>query len=235
MGRPVVDLIGKQFGNLVVLRQSSSISGRIRWECECSCGNITYSDSGNLKKGHKKSCGCLLKYNKGLPRNLLGQRFERLIVIEFSHIDTGGYYNWKCRCDCGNVVVVRGDSLTTNNTKSCGCLKVEKIRESKNTRQQNGNWRGGTSIEYPIEWNNKLREFIRDRDGRKCQFPKCSYYDGFGNQKLSVHHIDGDKSHCHPSNLISLCRNHHSFIENNNPRQWDEYFYSITQDYEYVR
>ena len=94
MGRPVVNLVGKRFGKLVVIEQSPSISGRIRWKCQCDCGNITYADSGNIKKGQKRSCGCLFKDNKGLPRNLLGQKFGRLLVVEFSHVDTKGCYNW---------------------------------------------------------------------------------------------------------------------------------------------
>lgn len=32
----------------------------IRWKCKCDCGNITTSTTGDLRRGHKKSCGCLL-------------------------------------------------------------------------------------------------------------------------------------------------------------------------------
>lgn len=30
---------------------------------------------------------------------------------------------WKCKCDCGNELVVSGNNLKGNNTKSCGCVK----------------------------------------------------------------------------------------------------------------
>ena len=33
---------------------------------------------------------------------------------------------WDCKCDCGNYVTVRGDTLTRRETKNCGCLKKEK-------------------------------------------------------------------------------------------------------------
>ena len=36
---------------------------------------------------------------------------------------------WKCQCSCGNIIEVRGSALTSGNTKSCGCLNREKIRE----------------------------------------------------------------------------------------------------------
>lgn len=54
-----VDLTGRQFGRLTVLRYAGSVNRKTRWECVCSCGvikNITYQ---NLMRGHTKSCGCL--------------------------------------------------------------------------------------------------------------------------------------------------------------------------------
>jgi hypothetical protein len=30
---------------------------------------------------------------------------------------------WECECSCGNKIIVRGESLKTGNTKSCGCVK----------------------------------------------------------------------------------------------------------------
>lgn len=32
---------------------------------------------------------------------------------------------WKCRCECGNIVSIRGADLRSGNTKSCGCVKSE--------------------------------------------------------------------------------------------------------------
>jgi hypothetical protein len=69
--------------------------------------------------------------------------------------------------------------------------------------KNNPNWQGGLSFEpYPEEFNDHLKELIRERDGRVCQF--CG--DGESKRKMDVHHIDYDKSNCSPSNLISLCR-----------------------------
>jgi len=61
--------------------------------------------------------------------NLLNQQFGRLLVIEGANNpgtrknDTAAY--WKCLCQCGKEVVIRGYSLTTGKTKSCGCLNKE--------------------------------------------------------------------------------------------------------------
>lgn len=63
--------------------------------------------------------------------DLTGKRFGKLVVLE----DTGrvervgsnkaGYVHfYKCQCDCGNTVIVRGGNLTSGNSMSCGCLKA---------------------------------------------------------------------------------------------------------------
>lgn len=53
--------------------------------------------------------------------DLTGVRFGRLEVV--SEVESvGKHKRWKCRCDCGNEVVVMGDHLKSGATKSCGCL-----------------------------------------------------------------------------------------------------------------
>lgn len=51
--------------------------------------------------------------------DLTGQTFGMLTVT--SESVTPG--QWQCRCKCGKQVYVRGASLRSGNTKSCGCLK----------------------------------------------------------------------------------------------------------------
>lgn len=55
----------------------------------------------------------------------IGQRFERLTVIERSEKDRFGNCTWRCMCDCGNETVVRASYLKSGTTKSCGCLIKE--------------------------------------------------------------------------------------------------------------
>ena len=70
--------------------------------------------------------------------DLTGQTINRLVVIREAGRDKGGRVLWLCRClgkngdDCGKEVVVRGDSLRSGHTKSCGCLKREQF-VSRNT------------------------------------------------------------------------------------------------------
>lgn len=51
-------------------------------------------------------------------KQLTGERFGKLTVLGPA-ADKG---TWNVRCDCGNEKVVKGASLRSGNTKSCGCL-----------------------------------------------------------------------------------------------------------------
>ena len=64
---PTVDLTGKTYSRLKVLRFGFRDEKRFYWECECSCGNMGYYRGDSLIDGTTKSCGCLPKENKG-PR-----------------------------------------------------------------------------------------------------------------------------------------------------------------------
>lgn len=97
-------------------------------------------------------------------RDLTGQRFGRLTVIE----DSGkrgkdGTIMWLCKCDCGNTKNVRTGNLISGNTKSCGCLQRELVSEQKTKLIPSGtvfgeltvikrigttNWKGNRSALY---------------------------------------------------------------------------------------
>lgn len=71
----------------------------------------------------------------GKMLDLVDKKFGRLTVQEYlgtkrsGNGHTSGY--WKCICDCGNVVEVATTSLTSGNTKSCGCYKLERVKTKK--------------------------------------------------------------------------------------------------------
>lgn len=68
--------------------------------------------------------------------NLVGKKYGRLTVTEFDHKEkrvssTGKscsyFYYWKCKCECGNEIVICSNNLkrTKNPTVSCGCFNKE--------------------------------------------------------------------------------------------------------------
>jgi len=59
-------------------------------------------------------------------KDLTGMKFGRLTVIERVE-NKGKRACWKCRCDCGNDVIVDASALNHNLTTSCGCQKRERI------------------------------------------------------------------------------------------------------------
>ena len=62
----------------------------------------------------------------GRKIDLTGQTFGKLTVLEEAQErNKSGSVCWICRCECGNIVVVSGDNLRRNHTKSCGCQKKE--------------------------------------------------------------------------------------------------------------
>ena len=67
----------------------------------------------------------------GSIRDLTGIRFERLVVQFREGTNAYGAAKWNCLCDCGNSVVTVGRALVLGRRKSCGCLRLEKVREKQ--------------------------------------------------------------------------------------------------------
>lgn len=73
--------------------------------------------------------------NKSI-KDLTGQKFGRLQVIEFSHLDKKQAF-WKCICDCEKdkpigertIHIKKSKYLLAGQTNSCGCLKREQLAE----------------------------------------------------------------------------------------------------------
>jgi hypothetical protein len=56
----LIDLKGKQFGRLTVIKRSENNSkGQARWVCQCVCGNTVVVAAADLKRGTVQSCKCL--------------------------------------------------------------------------------------------------------------------------------------------------------------------------------
>ena len=68
--------------------------------------------------------------------DLTGQRFGRLTVIKMvGNVKTKNGKSKSqclCECECGNIIKVPSNTLKSGNTKSCGCLKKEKIQQFEN-------------------------------------------------------------------------------------------------------
>lgn len=107
------DLTGLRFGKWKVL----GYTGDYKWKCQCDCGNIRDISRNNLVSGDSTSCGC--DSNKDKLKDLAGQRFGKLTVIEYNKDEK----KWLCQCDCGNTVYKRSWDLRNGKATTCGCIK----------------------------------------------------------------------------------------------------------------
>lgn len=57
----LIDLTGKKFGRLTVLRRVENHGERAFWRCKCDCGNEKDIAGSALRYGRSTSCGCLPK------------------------------------------------------------------------------------------------------------------------------------------------------------------------------
>lgn len=134
------DLTGQRFGKLVVIERAPSrpkSNGKYRtmWKCRCDCGREVEVAASKLKSGHTISCG-----RQGCKKNqhfedLTGMRFGRLLVQERAedYVRPSGNKDpqWKCICDCGNIVIKRSQYLKRSKSPSCGCWKSEITSQNK--------------------------------------------------------------------------------------------------------
>ena len=107
-----------------------------------------------------------------LANDLTGKKFGKLEVIGVH--DTGSrktYY--VCQCDCGNVKVVRADSLISGATKSCGCIKKE--QDKTNLTANHRHKMSGTRI-YET-WQDMKR---------RCYNKQNARYDRYGGRGIKV-------------------------------------------------
>ena len=102
--------------------------------------------------------------------DVLNKRFGRLSVIERVDNNKHGQARWRCRCDCGNEVIVTGYKLTSGHTRSCGCLKIESTGNQRRTH-------GDTGSRLYVCW-----QHMKNR----CNNPLDKYFCNYGGRGISV-------------------------------------------------
>ena len=123
MREKLENMIGRRYGLLKVI----SITKDRRCLCACDCGQQKIIYSANLKSGRTKSCGCLEKQNREKrKKNLKGQKFGQLLVLEETDKRIDGSIIWKCLCECGTVYEASSRNLLRGDVKSCGCMTKKK-------------------------------------------------------------------------------------------------------------
>lgn len=78
---------------------------------------------------------------RGVRKSLVGERFGKLVVKEYSGVDKFRNSMWKCECDCGRTIVEKGSlltngSITMGKVVSCGVCS-EKFSKEDITENEN--------------------------------------------------------------------------------------------------
>lgn len=181
------DLTGTKFGRWTVTGAAPNKGHRVYWQVVCDCGSVGDALAQNLSNGSSKSCGCIGKdpeFHAWKRRNLMGQRFGRLVIIgkspsTKSEISKKRHSTWKVRCDCGVEKAVATRLLVNGDITSCGCEQYSNRKkthgESKyNCTPEYRTWavikqrvkHSEGKIKISSEWGVSYEKFLEDM-GRK--------------------------------------------------------------------
>lgn len=150
--------IGDTFGRLTVkeARPYHKIYGgkkvsRMKWACECECGNHTEVATDLLKTGNTRSCGCLRKettkkrsfqgyeeiygiYWNNLKRGALSRNLEFDISIQYVW---EMFLNQKRKCKLTGLDIHFTQDILTS---PCGTASLDRIDSSKGYIRGNVQW-----------------------------------------------------------------------------------------------
>lgn len=185
-------LVGKVFGRLTVLKRGERPDGvkggDAYWECECQCGAHVVVMGKSLKAGKTQSCGCY-RHDRNV-KDLIGQTFGRLTVLEQAGLSDEGRQLWKCQCQCGNVCITNGRNLQDGSCQSCGCLssigeaEIEKLLQENDINYSKqytfpdlrGKRGGLLRFDFAIFENNQLKHLVEFQGEQHYEYTN-SFYD----------------------------------------------------------
>src|ERR1041385_2049134 len=125
--RTRLDIIGQHFSHLTVLSYSHTEKGNTYWICQCDCGKLITYSRYNLLTPFQKSCGCIPRARENTRKDITGQQFGQLSIIETWWVD--GIRFAKARCSCGTMWEGEAGHVTRGDTVSCGCWRRESKRK----------------------------------------------------------------------------------------------------------
>lgn len=139
-------------------------------------------------------------------KKLTNSRFNKLLVVSYSHSSKYGQTYWNCVCDCGNKKVVRRSHLISGSTVSCGCYNKQRASKwlksyansDKHKGHGNPQWKGENAS------HNSIHQWLN----RHYKKEICSYCN-IKNKKLDWALLKGKKHSHNRDNYTPLCRSCH--------------------------
>lgn len=119
------EYIGKTVGNFQILDRRNE-NGIAKALAKCKfCGTEKWMEASPILSGTYKSCGCTRVDSWNRYEEMVGKKYDRLMIRKLTKADVHGkrVMAFECECDCGNVVYV--EPVRIGAVKSCGCLLKE--------------------------------------------------------------------------------------------------------------
>jgi transcription elongation factor Elf1 len=161
------------------------------------------------KAGHTLCSNCSRTLQANI--NFLGTKHNRLLIYDFATFGKNGKNKCimvRAICDCGVEKVFSLSSIRKGNTKSCGCIRVEMLKEK--VGELNPSWNSELTDEDRIRTRNKTGPWtkaVKKRDGFTCQV--CG-----ATEHLIAHHLNSyaknKELRYDIENGITLCRDCHT-------------------------
>lgn len=177
--------IGETYNGVKVLEKFRDKAHTKYW-CICPVCGVKFSMKA---ESVGNACQCKKCNAKSRIIDLVGQRFGRLVAIEYAGriVNKNGNRTtlWRCKCDCGNETVVRYPLLVAGNTRSCGCLEQEnrerivKIAQVNNRKSASMEFYKGDLDKHPLyqTWASMLM---------RCNNPNVRSYKHYGSRGIKV-------------------------------------------------
>lgn len=158
---------GDRFGRLRIIdeapefRDKNGTRKRIM-VCKCDCGTIKHIRLNDLRSKKVVSCGC----NKKEVSVKVGERHGNLVIEKFVERTNPNYPRVGLKCDCGNYIEIDVKNLNKKKDKSCGCIKLSKIKNY-----------GYVGLPFNFGDKRYMLKYIRDVE------PDIQYFKKDGNDK----------------------------------------------------
>lgn len=143
------------------------------------------------------------------PIDISGKKYGRWQVIDIANKSNDGEYNWNCICDCGTKKEIRGGSLRSGESKSCGCLAREELKNRIGPKSHN--WKGGKRNNHGYVHVRAYGHPNASKDGYVFEHRKIMA-DHIGRpleRNELVHHKNGIRSDNRIENLELLTSSNH--------------------------
>ena len=95
--------------------------------------------------------------------DLTGRKFGKLTVVEKTGETQEHYRVWRCRCDCGEEILVNTKRLKNGTVTNCGCIPKATARRGRTAEDLSGRRFGSLTVLYRVE----------NRNGRTCWMCRC--------------------------------------------------------------